>query len=324
MDHFLEFTAEYIDNEHFSYTKDNISVENGWTLPYSSGNVSLGKAFTIDIPFRPHKRLRSIELKLKTDIFPNQIRPRHISPLNGFDGFGVHFHYPKQLWRTKHFRKVNWPLRTENSSKSYIMQFEINNLWVIRNRNKRTAPCINRIVNIDALHFEHISKILPCRPPYFNPSGILPSLFYLLPGLRRNTLPCTSQEEMKQCHSIMLIQEGYENIMKHPPCLSLEKVDFNYFELDIPEGNPPYIIISVVFADETYREISRVRALDINTLVGNIGGYIVIFVGYSLLMTPDVVINVITTLRKRKEHRVTVKTTIAKRQYLSRDNIVTI
>jgi len=323
MDHFLEFYAEYVDNENFLYTKDDIKVDNGWTLPYSNGNTSVGKAFTIDIPFQPHKRLRALTIKLKSDVFPNHIRPKQISPFNGGDGFGIYFHYPKQLWRNKHFRKISWPLRTENSSKSYYMEFEIQNLEVMQNRNKMSSPCINGIEDLDDLYFENLAKRLPCRPPYFNPSRLLPSLFYLLPGLRENTFPCTSQQEMKQCHDIIIHQPSMEN-MKIPPCRSLEKVDFNYFELNIPDRHPPSIIITVVFIDETYIEISKVRALDISALVGNIGGYIGIFVGYSLIMTPDVVMMLFTTLRKRKNRRVTVKTSIIKRQYLSKDNIVSV
>ena len=125
MNHFLEFNAQYIDSEQVSYTNDNIMDDNEWRLPYSNGNVSVGKAFTIDIPFHPHKKLRSFTLKLKPDVFPNEIRPAHISPFNGFNGFGVYFHYPRQLWTAKNFRKMNWPLRNENSSKSYHMEFEI-------------------------------------------------------------------------------------------------------------------------------------------------------------------------------------------------------
>ena len=145
-----------------------------------------------------------------------------------------------------------------------------------------------------------LSKRLPCRPPYFN--------------LGENLLPCTSQEELKQCHSIILSQQGLGNNMEHPPCRSLEKVDFDYFELDVPDRHPPSITISVVFVDETYREIARVKAFDMNALVGNIGGYVGIFVGYSLIMHfPDAIMKILRTVRKRKDHLVTAKETIVKR-----------
>ena len=93
-----------------------------------------------------------------------------------------------------------------------------------------------------------------------------------------------------------------------------EKIDFNYLELDVPETDPALITISVVFVDETYREIARVKGFDINALVANIGGFVGIFVGYPLIMKlPDMAMKIFESVRKRQQHTGTLKETIVKR-----------
>ena len=46
----------------------------------------------------------------------------------------------------------------------------------------------------------------------------------------------------------------------------------------------------VAFYAQTYKEISQVKAFDMEMLVGNIGGYLGLFLGYALLQIPDLFI----------------------------------
>jgi len=287
-DYFIEYAVQFDDDENFVFSKSTPNKMNGWKAPYSAGNFSVGKAFTIDIPFLPSKKVRALTIKLKTDVFPNQLRPHQVSPFSGFNGFGVYFHYPGQLWRAKHFRKMNWPLRTKNSSKTYYMQFEIQNIEIIQNRNKRNTPCLNGILDLDELHFQSVSKRLPCKPPYFN--------------FGENLTSCNSREEMQLCHSLFLSYDLGDNL-KHPPCRSLEKLEYNYMELDLRENNPAFVQIDVMFIDDTYREILRVKAVTLESLLGNIGGYIGIFLGYSIFIhIPDVAMRLMVLIRQYRQN----------------------
>jgi len=45
--------------------------------------------------------------------------------------------------------------------------------------------------------------------------------------------------------------------------------------------------ISVIYNKQTYREIKQVRAYNVQSLIGNVGGYIGLFVGYSLSQLPN-------------------------------------
>ena len=284
MDYFIEYHVEYDDGNYFLFRKSTPDHRNGWKAPYSAGNVSVGKAFTIDIPFERNRKVRAVNIKLKTAVFPNQLRPHQVFPFSGFNGFGVYFHYPGQLWRDKHFRKMNWPVRTKNSSKTYYMQFEIQNIEIMQNRNKRNTPCLDGILDLDRIHFESVAKRLPCKPPYFN--------------IGENTTACKSRKEMEQCHSLML-SYNLGQYLKHPPCRSLEKLEYNYMEFDLREADPPFVHIDIRFIDATYREILRVRAFTIESLLGNIGGYIGIFIGYSIFIhLPDAAKNLYKWIRQ--------------------------
>ena len=285
MDYFLDYTVQYVDFDHFSFKANCNSKDCEWKAPYSHGNTSIGKAFTIDIPYQPHKKVKSLTIDLRNDIFPNQIRPKQISPFDGFNGFGVYFHYPGQLWREKHFRKVTWPLRTENMTKKYHMEFELQNLEIMQNRDKSREPCIDGILDLDRKHFEGISRVLPCRPPYIMQANEL--------------VPCRSQEEMLECHFLLL---DHLEKLKYPPCRSVKKMDIHYLELDLPQRERSSITMRATFIDQTYTEIVRVKAFDMNALIGNIGGYIGIFVGYSLIMMiPDWIMKLIKCFRNHQE-----------------------
>ena len=81
--------------------------------------------------------------------------------------------------------------------------------------------------------------------------------------------------------------------LDQPPCRSLEKLEFSYFEYDVKESEPPYFTVSIIYVDAKYREILRVRAFDVQSMLGNIGGYIGIFIGYALLNIPDALMRLV-------------------------------
>jgi hypothetical protein len=171
------------------------------------------------------------------------------------------------------------------------MEFKIQNLEVIQNWDKTTAPCIYGIPDSDQLHFNSISRNITCRLPYFDGKD--------------NLRPCTSKIEMQECLAVFL-EYNLGDSLKHPSCRKLDKLEFNNLELDVPGRYQPSITISVVFVDDTYREIRRVRAFDLNALIGNIGGYIGIFVGYSILLFPDMILTILRSFGKYHEKKYSV------------------
>ena len=77
--------------------------------------------------------------------------------------------------------------------------------------------------------------------------------------------------------------------LNHLPCSGIEKVNTDKTELDEVETTDPYFMISSNVKDLSYKEIQMKKAYAISALVGNIGGFIGLFLGYALMMFPDIV-----------------------------------
>ena len=83
-----------------------------------------------------------------------------------------------------------------------------------------------------------------------------------------------------------------------PPCQAIEKITYQYEEVEIKESeddqldhdDAPWFRIVLLFYAQTYKEISQVKAFDMEMLVGNVGGYLGLFLGYALLQIPDLLV----------------------------------
>ena len=86
-----------------------------------------------------------------------------------------------------------------------------------------------------------------------------------------------------------------------PPCTTIQKVMYSYQELDYVEyfinewlniSNPyetQQFKVAIEFEDSSFMKIEHVRAFDIESLIGNSGGYLGLFTGYALLQIPSLV-----------------------------------
>ena len=63
----------------------------------------------------------------------------------------------------------------------------------------------------------------------------------------------------------------------HPPCQGMSKIDYDYFDDSIPTTKG-YLKIMIGYPEQV-KIISQSQAVDVHTIVGNIGGYIGLFLG---------------------------------------------
>ena len=109
---------------------------------------------------------------------------------------------------------------------------------------------------------------------------------------------CTSSEQLKKIVSLqMQLWEGDD--FRHLPCNGVEKLITGITESDEEETKDPYFTIALKIKDLTYKEIQMKKAYAISALVGNIGGFIGLFLGYALMMFPDLVKATILYIRMR-------------------------
>ena len=301
-DYFLGYEIMYTNNTIITYDKFGLNEENaGWKLPYAYFNSPYAKCFTLDIPFEREMGITKLGIKLKTGIFPQGIRPDRLGNIgflgsdraaainpNDTDGFAIIMYYPKQLfpYRSNGLLKNSWPQRTENSSKNYAMHFTVQNIEMIKLRNKRARPCIQGTPDFDTYLFEDIMKSVGCRPPYWSS--------------RTHLNVCSTDVQMKKIRKLYLEHSMHRDVrLAYLPCRRLINIQYEFSEIDHKETQPPYFMINVWFVNSKYREIKMVSKFDAQTLIGNIGGYIGIFVGYTLLNLPDLVIKLVRMGRQR-------------------------
>ena len=100
-----------------------------------------------------------------------------------------------------------------------------------------------------------------CKPPYWNSISALP--------------PCRKMEQMKE----MVLMYWNDNIDGKSntfdaigrPCRMLENVQYDMSDIDhLDKANESFFEIRLMFKAPTYKEIKRVRAMDLQALIGNV------------------------------------------------------
>ena len=62
-----------------------------------------------------------------------------------------------------------------------------------------------------------------------------------------------------------------------------------------------YFVVKVLLKQSDYKETEQMKAYDFIDLMGNIGGYIGMFLGYALLNMADTLIRITNSIKHRDE-----------------------
>ena len=255
--HFRNGTfVQVVDNKH-----PNMA---GWKAPYSSGSWinrrRLVKCFTREIP---SVEISHVKWYIDRSIFQNGVRINHY--------FAAIFHYPNQILHSINTMKSKWP--TKPKDENYWIYLTIRGMKVFHRRYKPNRQnCIPEYDYDTQILEKHIATV-GCRAPYQQPKHDWPI--------------CTSAEKMKQTG--VAIKTGYT-----PPCRTIKKIEFDHSELDAAtayinhleiEGKkyPQWFgIILTIRNDEDYDIVTNKKKMDLESLVGYIGGYVGLFMGFAI------------------------------------------
>ena len=140
------------------------------------------------------------------------------------------------------------------------MIFTIQELEILKRRSKRSNPCISEELNFDEIVLnEHLEEI-GCRAPFQT--------------TYQNLSICNSKEKMKDANAFM------GNLIRTSkiPCTTATKISFKFAEQDTVLKGSDWFHIQIFYPYQ-YKEIIQVKAVDIQTAIGNAGGYIGLFLG---------------------------------------------
>ena len=227
------------------------------------------KCFTYNVPHQPGMLNNLMHIRFKNSIFPNAKRPS-----DGWNtgGLQLFFHYPSQFARSFPTNQRFWPVRPKATK--YRMRFYMKGMEVLKRRHKEYQVC-SKDVKYDAWLVQNITRRINCTPPYWLTSYKLPL--------------CTTKEELKQAKD-MFWDIFYGVVEMNTPCNEISKLDLEYEDaVDVSDLRENETKLSVYFRNKVYKEIRQIRAYTFMSLIGNVGGFVGLLLGYALVQIPGTV-----------------------------------
>ena len=139
------------------------------------------------------------------------------------------------------------------------MGFDIRSVEILKRRNKRKEPCMKEWKYLDELSLKRHIEGIGCTAPYQEPYKQFPV--------------CSTKKKIKESkYELSNIRNKYN----YPPCQGMSKIDF-----ELMDGFPPIddLFMFTIVYPEQVKIITQSRAVDGHSLIGNIGGYIGLFLG---------------------------------------------
>ena len=224
----------------------------------------LNKCYSTNLPVNSH----AIFLTISKQIFPMGTRP------NAF-GFTVAIHYKHQLLSSFESVRNNWPDRKNKQNNSFTMIFEVKGVEVITRRNTKKNSCNENWKQDDQVVLKKSMEKTKCRAPYQIWNSHYPY--------------CDTKEKVSKSHFQIHHRDKYP-----PPCQYIEKNLYNFNEHDSEElsalnldssisqfmnhSNDTFSI-NIALMSKKFKLITHKKAYDLQTLIGNCGGYIGLILG---------------------------------------------
>ena len=192
----------------------------------------------------------------------------------------IFIHYPGQiianLDKPKYYAYNTDLLKNlRRNGNIQTLGLKISQVQTLRKRHDSNVHCNQDIKDYDLFLQLELSKQLNCVPPYWK---------HILEG-RHQLEECTSPEKLKMAYRN--ISEVKEILDWNPiPCdemllLSIDSIDQH------PSPVPNDITIFFQYAEKIYEEIKYTRAIGFVNWLSNVGGFVGIFLGVSIMQFPD-------------------------------------
>lgn len=170
------------------------------------------------------------------------------------------------------------------------MYFKINHVDVISRRNKRSEPCLKQSENFDNYIMEKLIEESGCRPPPWNSPS--------------NASICENELKMKN----FARQPSSDKVASYyPACRVIDRITYIYQEQELNDNwsadysNASFFIIHKTHGNSIFNEMIQTKAYTLDDLVGTIGGFIGLFLGYALIQLPDLINNILILFKTRRE-----------------------
>ena len=139
------------------------------------------------------------------------------------------------------------------------MVFKLQQIEILRRRDKRRDACVPDDINFDQMLLDDHLKKVGCKAPYHKTN--------------KNMEICDGKEKISLANFDLI---GRERPIK--PCTSASTIIFSYDEYEYNFKGSDWFHVVLHYPTQ-YRETKMVQAIDLQTVIGNAGGYIGLFLG---------------------------------------------
>ena len=271
----LSYDVEFRNGSYVQDTLANLAWKPlYYTLTWNSWG-RLVKCFGLEIT---DKDVYFVRVFMNRDVFTDRIR-------NSNGGFAVLFHYPNQVLSSAQTVKRQWIVR-DNITNHY-MSFNLKGMDVNLQRYKKDeGNCIPDWKNYDNITLErHLSKT-GCKTPDQSTND--------------TWTVCQNKEAMKKARIHL-------NRIALRPCREVESIDYDMGESESTRTGRNFhskycehwIGFVLRILNPRFKVILQQKEVDLQTLIGYIGGYIGIFTGFALAQIPDYVLFAFVLTKRR-------------------------
>ena len=183
----------------------------------------------------------------------------------------IFIHYPGQLLRSFDTPSFTTIFPKIHSNKSLV--FELSRGTLARKRSDSNHPCNNEIQDHDIYLQSAVSKHIGCIPPYWK--GRLPD-----------------DGRLGECKSLAKLKDAYRHIKNYQqelpsydiPCEDLYVSTM--YHMEVTDDDEEYFI-RFVYKEKYFEEIEHNKDFGVESFWSAIGGFVGIFVGYSVMQLPE-------------------------------------
>ena len=195
----------------------------------------------------------------------------------------IYIHYPGHTVRS--FGKEVYSIKLSQQYVKKRLMIRISSVTVLRRRTDAKTPCNSTLENEDSEYQKRIIRTVGCIPPYLVSSDTETT------GYER----CKTSSKLSEAYNLSQFGNVKSSLEQYdPPC---EEITVST-SVDLQYGND--LNMNFQYRTDQYLEIKNKRDFGVTNLWSSIGGFVGIFLGYSLLQLPEILISRISWLVTEK------------------------
>lgn len=239
-------------------------------------------------------------------------------------------HYPGQIMRTifgrdrilkSVFKISQEDLEGKNESK--VVEVNLSQMQVVKGRADGNKPCNPKPYMDDHNFWLNIYRRLECLPPYWKYNGKKKTEMFIqdwqLGSYNLKKLSdCKNESQFKKMHDLVSSEDQKNHMMvKHeivssfpPPCNEMainvnikQKVNKKDEKVETSKNTEEIIWMKIFYMMQTYQEIKNEKEFSFEMLWSSIGGFVGMFIGYSMLQLLDNGLEWITSFNQQNKSK---------------------